>query len=226
MNDMKIDTKHVISYIDMLGTTRRIEENSSTISFFTMKNIYEQMILAYTKGSMEQEHIKVKIFSDNIIIARETSEDSDAIAINLNQMIALSAGFQFFAMASGWPVRGGITVGNLYIDDMFVWGKGLLRSYELESKVAVTPRIVIDPNLESEILDQYTVNCWRKDAGLPIVNYLSMCSNEETMETVKNPIISLLKNSDEKTIGKIEWLKDDFNKMCHEKQYYNLIIPN
>lgn len=226
MNDLKIDTKYVVAYIDMLGTTARIKENDSTISFLTIKNIYEQMIRAYTKGQMEQEQIKVKIFSDNVIIARETPEDNKSIATALNQMISLAAGFQLVAMSSGWPVRGGISVGNLYIDDIFVWGNGLLRSYELESKVAVSPRIVIDPDLRSKILDKFTVHCWRKDAGLPIVNYLSICSNAKTMEIVRNPIISLLNSSNEMTIGKIEWLKDDFNKMCQEKQYNNLIIPD
>ena len=225
-NSIKLDTKYVISYIDMLGTTARIRGNNSEASFFTIKNIYEQMINVFTTGGMEQEHIKVKIFSDNIIIARQTAENVDAIVANLNQMIALAATFQFFSMVSGWPVRGGITIGDLYLDDTFVWGKGLLRSYELESKVAVAPRIVIDPMLKTEVLDKFTVHCWRKDAGLPIVDYLSMCHNEQTMETVKNPILSLLKNSNEMTVGKIEWLKDDFNRACQEKQYHNLIIAD
>lgn len=223
---MKTNSTHVIAYIDMLGTTSKIKASSSGNALLQIKQIYEQMIGIYSTGAMADEHIKTKVFSDNIIIARETSTVDQTVSVNLGQMIGLAAAFQFRAMISGWPVRGGITVGNLYMDDIFVWGTGLLRAYELESKIAITPRIVIDPNLESEILDKYTVHCWRKDAGLSIVNYLSMCGNEETMKAVRNPIIDLLKSSNEMTIGKIEWLKDDFNKMCREKQYYNLIIPD
>ena len=222
---MNTESTHVIAYIDMLGATSRIKSGSEN-ALLQLKQIYEQMIGVYSAGAMHEEHIKTKVFSDNIIIARETSADAKTISINLNQMISLAAAFQFRAIVSGWPVRGGITVGNLYMDDIFVWGTGLVRAYELESKIAVTPRIVIDPNLESVILDKFTVHCWRKDAGLPIVNYLSMCSNEETMEIAKNPIIALLKSANETTIGKIEWLKSDFNRVCLEKQFDDLIIAD
>lgn len=44
----------------------------------------------------------------------------------------------------GWLVRGGITIGDFYIDDMFVWGAALVKAYELEEKIAVYPRVILD----------------------------------------------------------------------------------
>ena len=219
---MGVGTLHVISYIDMLGTTAKIEASDNIQAFLHMKTIYEQMIGVFTEGSMKTENIKIKVFSDNIIIAKETNSSDDAIMLNLNQMIALAASFQFRAMLSGWPVRGGITIGNLYIDDTFVWGEGLLRAYKLESKIAINPRIVIDPSIEEKYING--IKLWRKDAGLPIVNYLALCANEETMKGVKNPIIEMLNSASEETIGKIDWLKNDFNRICTERNYTDLII--
>ena len=216
---------HIIAYIDMLGTKAKIKSKDSTSAFSSIKLIYEQMSNLFTTGSFAPENIKVKVFSDNIIIAKATYPSDEVVAVNLNQMIALAASFQFRSMISGWPVRGGVAIGDLYIDNTFVWGEGLLRAYELESKIAVMPRIVIDPIIENKYLNQFNnIHCWRKDAGLPIVDYLSMCQDENTMESIRNPIISMLGSSNEVTIGKIEWLKSDYNRICKERNYTNLII--
>lgn len=49
----------------------------------------------------------------------------------------------------GWLVRGGITIGDFYIDDTIVWGPALLRAYELEDKLAIYPRIILDETVTS-----------------------------------------------------------------------------
>ena len=36
----------------------------------------------------------------------------------------------------GWLLRGGISIGQLFIDDVMVWGEALLKSYYLEDKIA------------------------------------------------------------------------------------------
>ena len=41
-------------------------------------------------------------------------------------------------------IRGGITIGDLYIDDTFVLGPGLIDAYKLESQNAKFPRIIVD----------------------------------------------------------------------------------
>lgn len=51
-----------------------------------------------------------------------------------------------------WLLRGGISIGQLFIDDVMVWGEALLNAYYLEDKVANYPRIIIDKNIVSEII--------------------------------------------------------------------------
>jgi hypothetical protein len=52
----------------------------------------------------------------------------------------------------GWLVRGGITIGELFLDETMVWGKALLKAYNLESHIAIYPRIVIDREILSKIV--------------------------------------------------------------------------
>ena len=46
-------------------------------------------------------------------------------------------------------LRGGIDIGEFYIDETFVWGEVLLSAYEIESKLARYPRILLSPNVVS-----------------------------------------------------------------------------
>jgi hypothetical protein len=45
---------------------------------------------------------------------------------------------------SGFWIRGAVTVGLIHHDEHIVFGPALNRAYELESKVAIYPRILID----------------------------------------------------------------------------------
>ena len=55
---------------------------------------------------------------------------------------------QLIAASQGVWVRGGVTVGNILHDDDVVFGPALNRAYELESKVAKFPRIVLDVEID------------------------------------------------------------------------------
>ena len=46
---------------------------------------------------------------------------------------------------SGLLIRGGISVGTYFSDELMIWGKGLVKTYQLENQIAVYPRIIIDP---------------------------------------------------------------------------------
>jgi hypothetical protein len=46
---------------------------------------------------------------------------------------------------SGVLLRGALTIGEIFIQDGIVFGPGLIRAYELESKVALYPRVIVDP---------------------------------------------------------------------------------
>jgi len=47
----------------------------------------------------------------------------------------------------GVPVRGGLTLGDAYFSGSTMFGPAMVRAYELESRLAVYPRVIIDPQL-------------------------------------------------------------------------------
>lgn len=77
-------------------------------------------------------------------------------------------------------VRGAITRGALYHDDAVVVGPALVRAYELESQVAIYPRIILDPNLQNlqitktDVEDVFWTKMYREDRdGIFFLNFLS-----------------------------------------------------
>ena len=45
----------------------------------------------------------------------------------------------------GYLVRGGIAIGDFFVDDIMLWGNALLDAYYIESNVSIYPRIVVHP---------------------------------------------------------------------------------
>jgi hypothetical protein len=74
----------------------------------------------------------------------------------------------------GWLVRGGITIGELFIDNLMVWGSALLRAYELESHIAIYPRIVIDQFVLPELENNKKVTDYLSSDfdGVTFLNYM------------------------------------------------------
>ena len=207
--------KHVITYIDLLGTKEKIKNDTDGQVLKILNDLYCQAIKAFTQDI--KEHIKMKIFSDNIIIARELPSNEENVPFLINQMIGVAACFQFLLLGGRWPSRGGLTIGDLYMDNTFVWGSGLVRAYELEDKIAIFPRIVIDTSMAEQV-KKPSVHAWKMDGGLPIVDVFSLIQNGKNMEGtvlfIREAILDLYKSTNDYTVGKIEWIISRFNEWC------------
>lgn len=137
---------YVVAYIDMLGTTRLIQSKErSAAACAELRGLYRRAIAMGSNCSSGE--IVVKIFSDNLILAQKLNGKTDQMLIkNFLEIVSL---LQYEAVCEhAWLLRGGITIGGLFLDDVIIWGQALLRSYELESHIAIYPRVVIDPNRE------------------------------------------------------------------------------
>jgi hypothetical protein len=83
-------------------------------------------------------------FSDNVVVSQRIGFDSELFLLLVGMM-------QVAAAREGFWIRGGVTIGDLVHDKDVVFGPGLNRAYELESTVAVKPRIVLDANCLDEL---------------------------------------------------------------------------
>jgi hypothetical protein len=82
-------------------------------------------------------------FSDCIVRACpiDTEHQTGAIFHELYQLALTQAELAL----KGVFLRGGITVGDLYFSGRTLFGPAMVRAYDLESKFAIYPRIVLDP---------------------------------------------------------------------------------
>lgn len=208
MDNIFLPKKHVVMYIDLLGVKDRIVTDTKGALAESLSWIFSNFYKCIT-GIHEEKYLKIKVFSDNIIIARGIENEELNQRINLSQMIALAESFQWLSIfRSGILVRGGITIGDLYIDDTFVIGKALLDVYNLEKNVAVYPRIIIDDSILNLVAENAHV-C-RDFDGKTFVDFLSMAANRSTEKTILERYMELLDiflaiSKEERIIEKLNW---------------------
>ena len=109
----------------------------------------------------------------------------------------------------GWLLRGGISIGQLFIDDVTVWGDALLKAYYLEDKIANYPRIIIDKNVVDEIINDMQLNEYlRQDFdNIYFLNFLNDCHfcGEMLMNGFHIMQGEVGNSIDEKTYQKFSW---------------------
>jgi hypothetical protein len=129
-------------------------------------------------------------FTDNIVVGYPLdrtgypdTRDPDAVWAVLLRVLGSAAGYQLELAMEGLFVRGGMAIGPLWIDELFVFGAGLMSAYNIESKGAHYPRIVVSDDIvkmarwvrphlgkqSREWLDSYLLRGWD---GAVFVNYL------------------------------------------------------
>ncbi|MDE6981475.1 MAG: hypothetical protein K2P60_08770, partial [Lachnospiraceae bacterium] len=164
--DRKTDT-YIVAYIDLLGVTNRIKAVDQQLAMNKLHNLYMFSVATIKQIQIEEnKDITFKIFSDNIIIAKRLSSEVMQRRRDIRSLLMCAGHFQEQAASDsvGWLLRGGISVGQLFIDDVMVWGEALLKAYYLEDNIANYPRIIIDKKVVGEIAQDSQLSGYvRKD---------------------------------------------------------------
>lgn len=211
---------HIIAYLDMLGTTSKIDKDDDYPYLRRLYNIYNNVIqIIQDKSSLTSRYDKIiiKVFSDNIIMAIPLKSKNDIEAIH--NLIQFTAVFQSLSTIHYcWPIRGGITIGDLFLDEMMVWGKGLIRAYNLENKIAIFPRIVVDQNI-IQIIGQNNIYVRRDVDGCFFVDFLNF--NHVDDEQEKDNFVKFLWNRFEKQLEEIRNQDGNYQERPYQKlQWY------
>lgn len=243
---------HVILYLDILGykniITSATNENEFLDHVHTLFSLLSKHIETYTHKVDEKEGselnlsgFKSMIFSDNILFFAPYDSEKDMLNLANSLIYGLSQ-FLFQYTNSDIFFRGAITSGELFYDEElhFVFGTGLIRAYELESTVAIYPRIVIDTCLKpSPILVGWT----QDEDGIWYVDYLALghallCDYRgkgpqiphdtflSNMGNHRNAICSGLKKckTNDRVYSKYGWLASYHNRFCRCIGISDLII--
>lgn len=168
--------EYVVAFIDVLGAKKKIQQdvnNSLNIVHETYNEAIEFLSTLYS-GKIDILKPQIKIFSDNIVVAVPTDIKGRPAAL---MSVMIYAGMiQHHFLHHKYLVRGGISLGDFFVDDVMLWGTALTRAYEIESTIAIYPRIVLDPHLVGQIsiVNNQTLQNWLSQDidSLFYINYL------------------------------------------------------
>lgn len=204
---------YYVAFLDLLGAKNIIENDTADEHLNNIHNIYQSWkpILG---NAISFEEIEMKIFSDNILLAVKC--DKNHALYTLCQ--AVSCVVEHLVRCK-YKVRGGITKGSLFIDELMVWGKALVAAYKLESYEAKYPRIIVDQNVVEEVEVKRTCGKaeWlKKDEDYYVLDYLRFPGvNANRAIEIVDIVLSVLDKEDELD-EKIKEKNNYFRKYLHE----------
>lgn len=169
--------------------------------------------------------VKRKIMSDSVVYYIKASEVNAFRALLHVCSFTMGA---LFLKENIILIRGAITKGPLYVNNDIIFGQGLTNAYILESNSAIYPRIIIEPNLlENELNEnkEYT-NLYYRDFDYwycvensylysldkdneAVIGRLKMLLNKESDNNIRQKYIYLIKRYEE-VIDKIKYFKSNF----------------
>mgnify|MGYP007101861098 CR=1 FL=1 len=228
MAENLVTKKCVVAFLDLLGTSEAIKNDEHDANLNSINKILQAAFDICADTSTYSEPISIKAFSDNIVFSIELPDEIDEQMRmkRVHNILEACACFQMAAFSLGISTRGGITVGAFFTNDIFVWGKGLIRAYTLENKIAIFPRIVLDSNVVSllpERDDNGNKYLAATDSdGIVFLDYLSFIPIRNRNEYIKralqetNHIIECI-DHDERAVQKIKWISYYLEKSLTEE---------
>jgi hypothetical protein len=141
----------VVAFVDILGYKQLVQKaykNRKGDSLLrklhrALKDSHEHIDPTYANvfhNDRKPDSSAFRAFTDNVVIGRPALFFGEE---ELRQAFRELSRFQMRLAMDGFFVRGGISVGDLYMDDIMVYGPALLEAIEAESSLAIDPRIVL-----------------------------------------------------------------------------------
>ncbi|MGA3209434.1 MAG: hypothetical protein ABSE05_16620 [Syntrophales bacterium] len=186
-----IQLSSAVAFIDILGYKDRVEEAEKVgKGQYLLENLHEALSRSsgFIKPGFILDDHAIRAFTDNIVLGYPIRKDGE---IELTMFSIYLSSFQLSMILSGFFIRGGIAIGNLYMDDTVVYGNGLIEAYKAESYLARDPRIVLSVSAKEAVnkhLGYYgghdyapQVDQYSKDSdGQYFLNYLRAVFHEDS----------------------------------------------
>jgi len=151
-NKSKLDANNkfeecFVVFLDILGVKNSVKNRNQNgdlinelIDVLKINSKFEPNIKNTSSGKLE---IRSWYCSDSFVFLMKKKGNEK----NLSQLFLIIRYLQDKSWENGFCLRGAVTLGDMYYPDKnenVLLGEGIMRAYELESKVAIYPRIVVD----------------------------------------------------------------------------------
>lgn len=175
-NNSLIETEpRLVCFMDILGFSEKIREYDNNETSTLLQDIQEAFRLAkeqFIDAAQNQDvikHLKYQTFSDNICISIPYFDNEEDFLASLNLISVYVRGLSLIMMSKKLFMRGGISMGSFYSDDNIIFSSALVKSYNLESKVAIYPRVVIDDEIIGKLMNYRLANLQKFNFGTSIL---------------------------------------------------------
>jgi hypothetical protein len=136
--------KQIVVFLDLLGFRAKMAAVANDPSAAARLLTEYDKIMSEALSVLDNDNgmFQYKGFTDNIVISSPLAQryhPEERFGFLTNKV----AEFQLILARAGWFIRGGIAVGDFYMDERIVFGPALVEAYVLEHKTALFPRIVL-----------------------------------------------------------------------------------
>jgi hypothetical protein len=183
----------ILGYREMIETSEKEGEQQELLTKL-------HKVLADARGFLENTHpdiveiyqyieddFALKAFTDNIVIGWPIEDDAES---ETGVAFSKLAQFQFSMAIEGFFVRGAVSIGLAYIDEIAVFGNALTQAYVGEATLARDPRIILMPSMAKAVkqhLKYYDSATWAPQTrdllcdsdGQWFINYLDYILSAE-----------------------------------------------
>jgi hypothetical protein len=229
----------VVALFDMLGFTsgiRNAQAKGASNELLRRFAVSVQQWYPVIRDTLSLEDDKPRLwdtraFSDNVVIGQPIRWGGEP---ELGYMMADLAYMQLGLVLEGFFLRGGIAVGELYMDEDLVFGVGILDAYDAE-RAASAPRVLLHETAVAEVRKQ--VGYYTSVEGAPhneailvdedggfFLNYLDAVWPDRTeyadysaLQKHHEMVVSRLREFEDSptVLSKYEWAARYHNYFCH-----------
>ena len=172
-------SSHFVAFVDLLGFSEMVRadcESSHAPKFLEI--LHEAHLRAAALFGKNLEGGLTQ-FSDSIVLSRPFDLNA------LPDFVSSIAEWQRGLLNNGLLCRGGVTFGKHFVKDRFLFSKGLIDAYHLESTQAKFPRIVLSENLLQlavPTIDVGSLKLLREEDGVAFIDYLAVEDTKQSGE--------------------------------------------
>lgn len=248
-DNSQIYEERIVAFVDILGFKSMVDkseesyqEQNRIMEAMDIIHGYKTMNDKFLDGGLLELGIQITTFSDSVIISYPITYDGGIFFIMLD-LIHL----QIDLLRLGMFIRGGISVGNAHHDEFNAFDPAIVKAYELESTMAIYPRIIISedtlitgvknsPSHQNEYDLNLLLTLLKKDNdGWLYLDYLKQYEEldyPETdyyklLKTIRNILVDRLNVYNSKSLkiySKYRWLLNYWNStLCDDE--FSVPIP-
>lgn len=190
-NGKPVLKQSVVLYLDTLGSRDMAETPDPRPELEKLYGAVEDA----ARNGLTQANSKFPLYSwtaftDHIAVGWPIKDDAE---FELGNALDDAANYQYVLARRGILARGGLTIGKAFVADGFAFGPALVEAYQIESKVASYPRIVLAkkvlPYVKKHVAyfgdplwSPYEQWLLRDQDGNTFINYLSAIDPNEEEE--------------------------------------------